>query len=128
MEFIVACATDDKVNFMDEHFGDAEYYCIYKLNSNGYELIETIDNTTEEEEMHADPKKAKNITQMLKNKNVNVVMTRVFGGNVNRITKKFVSILAKKETLKEELDILVEKTELLEKAFNEGEERKLIIL
>jgi len=128
MEFILACATDDKVNFMDEHFGDAEYYCIYKLNSNGYELIETIDNTTEEEEMHADPKKAKSITGMLKNKNVNVVMTRVFGGNVNRITKQFVSVLAKKETLVEALDILVEKTELLKNAYDKGEEKKLIIL
>ena len=125
MEFILACATDDKVNFMDEHFGDAEYYCIYKLNSNGYELIETIDNTTEEEEMHADPKKAKSITGMLKNKNVNVVMTRVFGGNVNRITKQFVSVLAKKETLVEALDILVEKTELLKNAYDKGEEKNL---
>ncbi|MDM8534200.1 NifB/NifX family molybdenum-iron cluster-binding protein [Clostridiaceae bacterium HSG29] len=130
MEFVVACATNDKVKFLGDHFGDAEYYCIYKLDSNGYELIETINNTTEEEdeEIHADPKKAKGITQLLKVKKVNVVMTKVFGPNIKRIRKKFVSVLTKKDTLEEALTILVNNTKLLEETLNAGEERELIRL
>ena len=56
----VAFATDDGKTFMSRHFGDAEYYYIYEINKENAEFIKKINNTTEEEEdIHADPTKAK---------------------------------------------------------------------
>jgi predicted Fe-Mo cluster-binding NifX family protein len=128
MKLIIACATDDSINFVDRHFGDADFYNIYELNSEGYTLIGVVNNTTEEEEIHADPKKAKGISQILKSKNVNVVMTKVFGPNIKRIRKTFVSVISRERTIIESMNLLVTKFELLEKTFNDGEERDLIKL
>ncbi len=63
---IVTCATDDGKNFVDRHFGDAEYYFIYMITKDSKELIRKIKNTTEEEEIHADPRKARGIVNILK--------------------------------------------------------------
>ncbi len=89
----VAFATDDGKSFMGRHFGDAEHYYIYEIDNNNANFIKKIDNTTEEEKMHADPKKAKGITSLLNEENVNVVVSKVFGPNINRIKKNlFVSL------------------------------------
>ncbi|MBN2789270.1 MAG: dinitrogenase iron-molybdenum cofactor biosynthesis protein [Candidatus Delongbacteria bacterium] len=99
MELITAFATDDGKLFMDRHFGDAKYYDIYRISASGMELIKRIDNTTEEEEeeIHADPRKAKDISGLLKEENVQVVVSKVFGPNIKRIKKNFVCVVMEKE-------------------------------
>ncbi len=60
---IIACATDDSKRFTTRHFGDIEQYDIYELKNGESILIETILNTTEEEEqsVHAAPNKEKGL-------------------------------------------------------------------
>jgi predicted Fe-Mo cluster-binding NifX family protein len=107
---ILACATDNGINFVPRHFGDAEKYYIYELNEGGYELLEIIFNTTEEEKegIHADPNKASGIVGLLKKSRVQVVMTTVFGPNLKRIIKHFVPVIASSDTIKEGLELLTE--------------------
>ena len=92
----VAFATDNGKTFMGRHFGDAEYYDIYEINDKNTEFIKKISNSTEEEEdVHADPQKAKGISNLLLEEDVSVVVSKVFGPNIKRIKKKFVCILMK---------------------------------
>ena len=120
----VAFATDDGKTFMGRHFGDAEHYYIYEIDNGNAKFIKIIDNTTEEEDMHADPKKAKGISNLLLEEDVSVVVSKIFGPNIKRIKKKFVCIVVKDE----ELDVGIRKVcESIGKIYDEwekGEERK----
>ena len=120
----VAFATDDGKTFIGRHFGDAEYYYIYEIDNGNAKFVKKIDNTTEEEDVHADPKKAKGISNLLLEEDVSVVVSKVFGPNIKRIKKKFVCIVVKDE----ELDVGIRKVcESIGKIYEEwekGEERK----
>ncbi len=124
-KFKVAFATDNGKTFMGRHFGDAEYYYIYEIDDKNAEFIKKISNTTEEEEdVHADPKKAKGISNLLLEENISVVVSKIFGPNIKRIKKKFVCIVVKDE----ELDVGIRKVcESIGKIYEEwekGEDRK----
>ncbi len=106
MKFKVAFATDNGKTFMSRHFGDADFYDIYEIDGNKANFIKRIDNTVdEEEEVHADPKKAKGISKLLLNENVNVVVSKIFGPNIKRIKKKFVCIVVRDEKIDEQLSV-----------------------
>lgn len=94
-KIIAAFATDDGEHYMDRHFGDAEKYVLYEIDSAGYKYLDTITNTTEEEdnEKHADPKKAKGIAELLRKDKVTVLVSKKFGANINKMKKKFVCVL-----------------------------------
>ncbi|OQY41282.1 MAG: hypothetical protein B6227_05625 [Fusobacteriia bacterium 4572_74] len=91
---IIACATDDGINFCDRHFGDAEFYYIYQIDKNSINFINKIKNTTEDEIEHADPIKAKGIINILKKQNIDIGFTLVFGPNIKRIVKKLLPIVS----------------------------------
>ena len=129
MDLITAFATDDGKVFMDRHFGDANYYDIYKISASGMEFIKRIDNTTEEEdeEIHADPKKAKGISGLLKKEKVQVVVSKVFGPNIKRIKKNFVCIImSKKENISDSISFVQQKFDTIDKEWNKGEERLIL--
>ncbi|NOR46245.1 MAG: dinitrogenase iron-molybdenum cofactor biosynthesis protein [Candidatus Delongbacteria bacterium] len=125
MDLITAFATDDGKIFMDRHFGDANYYDIYKISASGMEFIKRIDNTTEEEdeEIHADPKKAKGISGLLKKEKVQVVVSKVFGPNIKRIKKNFVCIIMSKKDISESIIHIQQRFDAIVKEWNKGEER-----
>ncbi|MDI3547391.1 MAG: hypothetical protein PWR10_1043 [Halanaerobiales bacterium] len=128
MSLIIACATDDGVNFINRHFGDADYYYIYRLDENGSEFVKKIANTTEEEETHADPKKAGGIVQILMQENVKAGVAKVFGPNIKRIKKHFVPVLVHSDTIQEGLNELLNSyTEILN-LWNQGETRRHLVL
>ena len=90
---IVACATDDGKGFISRHFGDAKQYKIYQWNNNQFNYLKTITNNSEEEEGHADPKKAKHILELLLEANVDVGLTKNFGPNIKRIKLRLLPVL-----------------------------------
>jgi predicted Fe-Mo cluster-binding NifX family protein len=101
MEFLVAVATDDGKKIVERHFGDAQYYDVYRIAKQEIVFVERIENTTEAERQHADPVKAKGITQLLKQKGVQVLVSKNFGPNILRIKTKFVCVRIKKEQVEE---------------------------
>ncbi|HHE39383.1 MAG TPA: dinitrogenase iron-molybdenum cofactor biosynthesis protein [Candidatus Cloacimonetes bacterium] len=121
----VAFATDNGKTFMGRHFGDADFYDIYEIAGNNAKFIKRIDNTVdEEEEVHADPKKAKGISKLLLHENVNVVVSKIFGPNIKRIKKKFVCIVVKDEEIEEGINKICLNIGKIYNEWEKGEERQ----
>ncbi|HKL11748.1 MAG TPA: NifB/NifX family molybdenum-iron cluster-binding protein [Clostridia bacterium] len=118
---IVACATNDGENFVSCHFGDAKQYDIYEMDEKGYRLLETVRNTTgeEEEEIHADPRKAKGIVDLLRKKKVQLGMTKVFGPNIKRVARHFVPVIANEDKISQGLKALLEDHKRIERIIEE---------
>lgn len=123
MKLLVAFATDNGKTYMDRHFGDAEYYYIYEITKNDYLHKKTISNVNIEEEGHADPKKAKGITSLLKQENCNVVVSKIFGANIKRIRKQFVCIMMNDNDILDSINMIKSRYDEIVNELNKGEER-----
>jgi len=119
---IIACATNDGEKFASCHFGDANQYDIYEMDENACRLVETVRNTTgeEEEEIHADPRKAKGIVDLLRKNNVQVGMTKVFGPNIKRVVKHFVPVIANEDNISKGLEALAGDYERIDRIIAEN--------
>ncbi len=126
MAIKMAFATDDGKTFMDRHFGDAEYYDVYEIDKDKSKFIKRIMNTTEEddENIHADPVKAKSVTSLFKDENIKVVVSKIFGPNIKRIKKKFVCILMNDNSISESIISIQNCMNIIYNEWKKGEERK----
>lgn len=126
--FRVACATNDGSHFVSSHFGDAEHYDIYEVSPEKINFSKRIDNTTpeEEEEVHADPRKAKGIAEILKSENIEVATTKVFGPNIMRIKSKFVCILSGTEEIEIGLEKVRQNFSRIVEEWEKGAERNFL--
>ena len=127
-KFIVAFATDDGIHFIDRHFGDAKFFDIYEVSRNQVKKIARVENTSGEEEHHADPKKASNISSLLLSEKVNVAVSKIFGKNIKRIKRKFVCIIEKECDIKTSLQKISNSIQMIENEWLKGEERKHLFL
>ncbi len=102
----IACATDDGINFSEEHFGSAKKFLIYELNldTGDTKIVKTIENDTPEERTHGDPEKAKKISELLKD--VQVLIGFAMGPNIIRMRKKFVPIISREKNIETALSKL----------------------
>ena len=67
----VAVSVDEEGNVYSGHFGDAPYFYIYECGMNGCKLLEKRKNTVElEEEQHGDPRKFKQVYNLLSDTDV----------------------------------------------------------
>jgi len=129
MKLRVAFATDDGKTFMGRHFGDARFYDIYELDEDRASFIKRIENTVDEEEdVHADPKKAKGISTLLLDEKVAVVVSKIFGPNIKRIKKKFVCIVVRDDEIDVGLKKICNNIEKIYIEWEKGKERKHILL
>jgi len=129
MKLKVAFATDDGKTFMGRHFGDARFYDIYELDEDRASFIKRIENTVDEEEdVHADPKKAKGISTLLLDEKVAVVVSKIFGPNIKRIKKKFVCIVVRDNEIDVGLKKICNNIEKIYIEWEKGKERKHILL
>ena len=127
MNIIAAAATDDGVNTIDRHFGDALQYSIYKITSQDICLMKTIKNDSGvEEEVHADPRKASGVAGLLQNENVNTVVSRAFGPNIKRIKKKFVCVIVNEEKIDTAIDRVQKEIRKIEDEWEKGSERNYL--
>ena len=124
---LVAFPTDNGKNFIDRHFGDADFYDIYEIDENDVNFIKRIDNTVDKEDkVHADLKKAKGISNLLLNENVQVVVSKIFGPNIKRIKKKFVCIIMNDESIDDSLSKICKKIRAISEEWEKGEIRKYL--
>lgn len=122
---IFAFATDDKENLMSRHFGDANFYAIYEITSDSVKFVKLIENTVdEEEEIHADPKKAGGIAKLLKAEKVEVSVSKVFGPNIKRIIKKFLCIISTELEIEKLFPMIQKNFAKIEEEYQKGKERK----
>jgi predicted Fe-Mo cluster-binding NifX family protein len=129
----VACATDNGEDLINRHFGDAESYLIYDVDDQNYEKVKEINNSTEEhkgdeEDVHADSEKARNIKELLKEEGVQVLLSRQFGPNIKSVRNYFVPVIAKKLRLIDAVKMLKNNLHLVKHQWQKEEERKHIVL
>ncbi len=128
-EMIVAVATDNGENFIDRHFGDANYFDIYKLTKSSVQFIKRVENVIEEpEDVHANPEKAMGVAGLLKQENVKVVVSKVFGPNIKRIRKKFVCVIMNDESIEDALERLKHNWDTIVTEWEKGADRNHCIL
>jgi len=125
-----AFASENGKSFIDKHFGDSEYYYIYEISPSEIKFVKKISNTSEEEDedIHADPKKAKSVSKMLKAENVKVVVSKIYGPNIKRIRKRFVCVLMNDNDILDSIKTIQQKSDILLKEWNKGENRNHINL
>ena len=128
MNLLIAFATDDGNKYVDRHFGDADYYDIYEISSNENKFIKRLNNTTKEddEDVHADPKKASSIVDLLKIEKVQVVISKVFGPNIKRIKKKFVCGLFNNQQISDSIKVIQKNINIFIDEWEKGETRNHI--
>ncbi len=124
----VAAATADGKNFVGRHFGDAEFYDVYEVTPQEVKYLTRVTNRTEEEQGHADPKKAKGIAGLLKAQGVQVAVTRAFGPNLKRIKSKFVCILSGHDEVAAGLEQIQQNFSAVATEWAKGEERDFLDL
>ena len=96
MELLIAFATDNGKNFNDAHFGMAKYYHIYRFYDGGEEFVEQRANIKfqeDETKKDGDPAKAEATSSVLKS--VDVLVSKKFGPNINRMVHKFVCVVVR---------------------------------
>ncbi len=125
-----AFASENGKSYIDKHFGDSDYYYIYEISSSEIKFIKKISNISEEEDedIHADPKKAKSVAKMLKAENVKVVVSKIYGPNIKRIRKNFVCVLMNDDDISDSIKTIQQKSDILLKEWNKGEDRNHINL
>lgn len=97
---LVACATDDEILFTKNHFGDALQYNLYDVKKEQISLISSIMNSTEEEfNIHANPKKAKAILELLHTRGAELLVNRAFGPNIKVINKFVLPVIYRGEQI-----------------------------
>ena len=128
IQLAIACEGDQVPR---KHFGDCSEFRVYELYEDGkYRLIKTQDNTSPEEQQHADPKKLKGVTGLLPG--CEVLVSGLASPNFVRIrdTKPIQPVVTKEETVTETLRALAKIFEELfdlVSARRQGERPSLIL-
>jgi predicted Fe-Mo cluster-binding NifX family protein len=104
MKIKLVCGSDNETEFCNEHFGSSKYFLIYEfdLETNDLRFLKRIENSTQEEEKHGDIKKAKSVSELLKN--VSVLVAFRYGPNIIRIKKRFVPIISREKNIEKTLN------------------------
>ena len=125
---VVAVATDDGINYIDRHFGDAKYHDIYEISSSLIKLKKRISFDIEEndDDGHGDPKKAKGVSSILIKEGVTVALAAFFGPNIKRIKKKFVCVIKRDKDIDSGLELLQNNLLELLSEYDKGESRNII--
>ena len=130
MKIKIAFGTDDGKELTKEHFGSAKYYLVYALDTKTKEIsfIKKMDNKTPEEEKHGDPKKAKEVSQLMKD--TKVLVGLVMGPNIIRMRKKFVPVISREKNIEKAIELLKNKIAEIGKELKkpEGEDKEVIYL
>ena len=107
MKIKLACGTDNETEFTNEHFGSSKYFLIYDfdLETKDLRFLKRIENSSQEEEKHGDSKKAKSVSELLKN--VFVFVAFRYGPNIIRIKKRFVPIISREKNIEKTLNKVI---------------------
>lgn len=109
MKLRFAFAVNKDKQFEKRHFGDADKYLIYTQEDENIVLLSEEDNKfrmLDEEVEHGSKRKGKAIIDFLKEKEVNVLVSRQFGKNIKLINEHFIPVIISSEQPDEVLNIM----------------------
>lgn len=100
MKIKFAFAVNNDGLFQKTHFGDAEKYFIYQLKENKISFEQEVSNSfknVDEKIQHGSKKKGQSIIALLKEKEVNVLVSPQFGKNIKLINAHFIPVIVSEE-------------------------------
>ncbi len=109
MNLKFAFAIDKNRKFLNEHFGEADKYLIYEEKEGILVLIsEELNSHKNDDESHEHglKKKGNALSSMLKDKQVNVLVAKQFGRNLNIVSRHFIPVLISSDQPAEAIDTL----------------------
>ena len=127
----IAFALNNSGEFEKKHFGDADRYHIYLFDNGSLNLLyeevnpyKSIDKTS----AHGTKNKADQIIKFLKKKDVNVLVSMRFGGNIRYIINHFIPVEVKEGTPEKVKTILLKHMRWLEDELNNHPEHYKIFI
>jgi predicted Fe-Mo cluster-binding NifX family protein len=129
-ELVLAVATDDGENLIDRHFGDAEFYYLYRIAPEGSEFIKSIaprEIKEDESLKDGDPAKAKGVAAFLRPEGVVVTAARAYGPNIKRIKQQFVCVLVN-GNVEEAVQTVMDNFSMINDEWGKGEDRNYLTL
>ncbi len=122
MELRFAFAVNNDNQFEEKHFGDADKYLIYQQELDKLVLSSDEPNRfklLDEEVEHGSKKKGNAIIGFLKEKGVNVLVSRQFGKNIKLINAHFIPVIISTENPDEVIQILTRHLHWIEDEWNQ---------
>jgi len=109
MELKFAFAVNTANRFKKNHFGDADKYLLYQVESNKLKLIAeeiNIFKQIDEEHEHGSKTKGDAIIKFLNKKGVNVIVSMQFGKNIKMVNQHFVPIILYEESPEQAIETI----------------------
>ena len=109
MRLRFAFAVNDENRFTERHFGNADRFLIYTLEASKMVLSsEEVNNfkSLDAENKHGSIRKGNAIIKFLKEKDVNVLVSKQFCGNINMLNECFIPVKITLEQQDEIIDTL----------------------
>ena len=125
-KLICAFSNNNGKNLTDKHFGDAEFYDIYEISDSDSKFIKKIKNSSGKGSGHMDEKKAKGVSEILKESGVKIVISKRFGPNILRIKSKFVCVILSIDEINESIKIVQNNLPEILSEWEKGENRSYL--
>ncbi|MEA1878830.1 MAG: NifB/NifX family molybdenum-iron cluster-binding protein [Bacteroidota bacterium] len=109
MELKFAFAVNTANRFNKNHFGDADKYLLYEVESNELKLVAeeiNIFKQFDEVQEHGSKKKGNAIIEFLNDKSVNVIVSMQFGKNIKMVNQHFIPIILYEESPEQAIEII----------------------
>jgi len=97
----IAVAVSHSNKFESVHFGNADKYLIFEWNGNEISLQNELTNSFksfDEEQVHGSKKKGNLIIELLKENNIQVLVSKQFGINIKMVNRHFIPVIINKDT------------------------------
>jgi len=111
MKLRFAFAVNREGHFEKKHFGDADQFLIYEINVEQDEVkqVTSLENRIKQqydEQKHGLPEKGKAIIALLKEYNVDILVSRQFGKNITLVNEQFIPVIITRETPDEVIEVI----------------------
>lgn len=133
----VAVATIDGESMPKSHFGEAPRFDLYRLDGGPARFLKSVSNPMSERAGdHRDHKHAPGehtghaagIGRMLAMHGAEVMVSRAFGANIQRMRQRFLPILVHREQVAEALSLVGQHWPRVLEHWRQGENRKHLVL
>lgn len=99
----LAIALTDKLTLPEKHFGESDKFFIYETCGRAMRFLKSIPNPYRdiEEDDHGNPQKGKDIAMLLKQSDIEAVVSIQFGKNITIVSQHFLPVIVKSNKLEQ---------------------------
>jgi predicted Fe-Mo cluster-binding NifX family protein len=108
MKLTFALALNNEGVFENKHFGESDKFALYVESENEIRLEEEVANDfkTLDQQAHGSKTKGNAIISFLKDKKVDVLVSKQFGKNINLVNQHFIPVIIHEQNSEHVLKIL----------------------